>query len=156
MTQESNETKRQAIKAQKALEKDNALAGILDPEARTYTFQKEISVAGVRREGTFTVKYMGVAARLRVGTLRAKLLDGAPSASVDGLTDDIAFMMAYLNTAIVKAPKWWNFDELDDIEDLKAMYQEVYDFVQHFRVHNESSTNAGASTDAIGEEDVED
>ena len=40
---------------------------------------------------------MGVAARLRIGTLRAKLVEGAPAQSVDTVTDDIAYMIAYLH-----------------------------------------------------------
>ena len=146
-------TERQAIKTE---QQNKILAGLLDKESKTYTFTKAVSVGGKKREGQFTAKYMGVTARLRIGTLRAKLLEGAPSQSVDTLTDDIAFMIAYLTVALIKAPTWWNYDELDDVEDLRSMYYEVYNFVQSFREDNDSNTNAGHSTNTTSKETVED
>lgn len=146
-------TERQAIKTEK---QEKILAGILDKESKTYTFTKTVSTGGKKREGQFTAKYMGVTARLRIGTLRAKLLEGAPSNSVDTVTDDIAFMIAYLTVALIKVPSWWNYDELDDIEDLRSMYFEVYNFVQSFRSEDDSNTNAGDSTDTSGKKNVED
>lgn len=145
-------TERQAIKAEK---QEKILAGLIDKESKTYTFTKTVSIGGKKREGQFTAKYMGVTARLRIGTLRAKLLEGAPSESVDTITDDIAFMIAYLTVALIKAPSWWNYDELDDIEDLRAMYFEVYNFVQSFRSDDDSNTDAGHSTDISSKETVE-
>ena len=37
-----------------------------------------------------------------------KLEDGAPAQSIDNLTDDIAYMIAYLTVALIETPKWWN------------------------------------------------
>ena len=64
-------------------------------------------------------------------------------------------MIAYLTVALIKAPSWWNYDELDDIEDLRAMYFEVYNFVQSFRSDDDSNTNVGDSTDTSSKETVE-
>lgn len=145
-------TERKAIKTE---QQDKILAGIIDNESKTYTFTKTISVGGKKKEGQFTAKYLGVTARLRIGTLRAKLLDGAPAESVDTLTDDIAFMISYLTVALIKTPSWWNYDELDDIEDLRAMYFEVYNFMQSFRSHDESNSNVGHSSTTTSSETVE-
>lgn len=131
------------------------LAGIVDNESKTYTFEKEVDVEGVKRKGTFTVKYMGVAARLRLGTIRAKLLEGAPSQSVDPLTDDIAYMIAYLTVSLVKAPNWWDYDKIDDVGDLRGVYMEAYKFMRSFRGQNEQSTNAGNSSASNSQETVE-
>lgn len=143
------------IKAQKREQQANILAGIIDNESKTCTFEKTISIGGQKKTGTFTAKYISVSGRLRIGTIRAKLLDGAPSQSVDTLTDDIAYMIAYLTVALVKVPTWWNYDEIDEVSELRDLYMEVYNFVQCFRRKNESNTNAGNSSIAIGTETVE-
>ena len=155
MNQEQKSIERQAIKQQEEQKKTEVLTGIIDNESKTYTFEKSISVGGIRRTGSFTAKYMGVAARLRIGTIRAKLLDGAPSESVDTLTDDIAFMIAYLQVALVKTPTWWNFDQLDEISDLKETYMEVYNFIQSFRADNVTDSNARSSSDASSKKNME-
>ena len=159
MNQTGNDVKRQAIQAAKQKQKEDktkVLTGVIDNESKTYTFEKTLSMsAGIKKTGTFVAKYLGVAARLRMGTIRAKLLDGAPSQSLDNITDDIAYMVAYLTVSLTKTPDWWSFDEIDDIQDLRAMYLEVYNFTQSFRARNEESTNAGNSTDASSQENVE-
>lgn len=158
MNQENN-SKRQAIQAEKKKKQekqDKILTGIVDQESKTYTFEASVSVQGTIQTGTFKAKYMGVAARLRVGTIRAKLLDGAPAASVDALTDDIAYMIGYLTVALTSVPKWWNYDLIDDVNDLKKLYLEVYEFTKSFRGHDDTSSNVGDSSDTSGQEDVED
>ena len=155
MNNQNETVKRQAIKAQKKKQQANILAGIIDNESKTYTFEKTISVGGQKKTGTFKAKYLGVAGRLRIGTIRAKLLDGAPAQSVDTLTDDIAYMIAYLTVALIKAPAWWSYDELDEVSDLRDMYMEVYNFTQSFRAQNELNSNAGNSAAASGQETVE-
>ena len=154
---ESNENavERQAIKKQKEQKQNDMLAGIIDNESKTYTFDYTVSMGTQKKKGTFVAKYMGVAARLRIGTIRAKLLDGAPSQSVDTLTDDIAYMIAYLQVALIKTPTWWGYDQMDDLEDLKGIYMEVYKFIQSFRIQNDSNTDAGDSSVTTSQEDVE-
>lgn len=131
-----------ANKNQKEME---VLAGVIDRESKTYSFEKTVSVADESRTGAFTAKYMGIGARLRMGTIRAKLLDGAPNQSVDAVTDDIAFMIAYLTVTLTKTPQWFNFDNLDDYDDLRALYDEVYNFHTAFRGKDETGTNAPSS-----------
>ena len=156
MNQNEKTVERQAIKKQKEQQKEQILSGIIDNESKTYTFESDVSIGGERKTGTFTAQYMGVAARLRIGTIRAKLLDGAPAQSIDTLTDDIAYMIAYLQVALIKTPNWWNFDMLDDISDLRDVYMEVYNFVQSFRANNESNSNVGSGSNASSQENMED
>lgn len=163
MSQNQNDVKRQAIQEQKKAEKaeqqrkqTEVLSGIIDNETKTYTFQKTLTIGGgQKKNGTFKAKYMGVAARLRIGTLRAKFLDGAPVQSLDNLTDDIAYMMAYLTVSLVEKPNWFSFDVMDEFTELKDLYLEVYNFIQSFRYDDGTSADAGRGADAVGKEDVE-
>ena len=70
----NTETKRTSIQAKK----EEILTGIVDNESKTYTFNKTMSVQGERKTGTFKTKFLGVTARLRIGTIRAKLLECQP------------------------------------------------------------------------------
>lgn len=136
-------------------DKMDVLAGIIDQDSKTYSFTRTLTVSGKKQTGTFTAKYMGITARLRLGTLRAKLLDGAPTQSIDPLTDDIAYMIAYLNVALIKFPPWWNYDNLDSIEELRDMYLEVYNFMRKFREQNETGTNAERGSIPAGAANME-
>lgn len=136
-------------------DKMDVLTGIIDPDSKTYSFNRTITVNGKKQTGAFTAKYMGITARLRLGTIRAKLLDGAPNQSVDALTDDIAYMIAYLNVALIKFPVWWNYDNLDSIEELRDMYLEVYNFVNQFREQNAQSADAGSGSVPAGQANME-
>lgn len=155
MNQNDKNVERQAIKKKKEQQKTEILTGIIDNESKTYTFEHSVSIETERKAGTFTAKYMGVAARLRIGTIRAKLLDGAPEQSVDQLTDDIAYMIAYLQVALIKTPTWWNYELLDDVADLRDIYMEVFAFMQSFRTSDVSNSNVGNSSDTSSTEDVE-
>lgn len=137
-------------------EKLEVLSGVIDRDSKTYSFKKSLSVEGVKQEGTFVARYMGIGARLKLGTIRAKLLEGAPIDSVDTMTDDIAYMIAYLSVALVKTPKWFNYDNIDEYQDLRDLYMEVYNFMTNFRTKNEQDTNAGSSKDAVVTPPVED
>ena len=164
MEQNQENVQRQAIKEQRKkakLEeeqrKQQVLTGVIDNESKTYTFSKTVTInGGEKREGVFKAKYMGVVARLRIGTIRAKLLDGAPAQSVDQITDDIAYMIAYLTVTLVETPKWWSYDVLDEFTELREMYMEVYEFIQSFRYDDGTSTNVRHSSDAASTEVVED
>lgn len=158
--------KQQEIKEQKQRQRqekerqvDEILSGIVDTERRMYTFKRVYEVNGKRLQGTFEAKYMSITDRLRIGVLRAKYLDGAPSESVDALADDIAYMIAYLQVALIKAPKWWNYEQLsfeDDMNKLREVYTEVYNFNKYFREYYESTANAGSGSDTFSEETMED
>ena len=134
---------------------NDILTGIIDPESRTYTFEQTMSVCGEKKTGTFKAKYLGIAARLKIGTIRARLLEGAPEASLDQVTDDISFMMAYLSVALIEKPSWFDYETLDDINELTNLWREVMTFMSTFRLQNESASNAGNSTAATGKKTVE-
>lgn len=151
---QQNDVKRQAIKQAEQEQQVNILSGILNNETKTYTFEKTLSVGGQQKSGSFTAKYMGVGARLKLGSLRAKLLDGAPTQSLDVLTDDIAYMIAYLTVALTDTPSWFNYDDLDNISDLRGLYMEVYNFVNSFRGQNAKNSDVGDSSTASGQETV--
>lgn len=153
---QQNDVKRQAIKQAKQEQQAEILTGVIDNEAKTYVFEKTLSIGGQKKSGSFTAKYMGVGARLRLGAIRAKLLDGAPSQSIDVLTDDIAYMIAYLTVALINTPSWFNYDDLDDIGDLRELYMEVYKFVSSFRGQNEQNSNARDSSTASSQETMGD
>ena len=134
--------------AKNDVEKLETLLGVIDPDSKTYSFEKELSMEGKKMKGAFVAKYMGISARLKLGTIRAKLLDGAPIDSVDTMTDDIAYMIAYLSVALVKTPRWFNYDAIDEYNDLRDLYFEVYNFMQSFREQNGKSANVGSGKDA--------
>lgn len=136
-------------------DKLDVLTGIIDQNSKTYSFNRTMTLGGKKQTGTFVAKYLGVTARLRLGVIRAKLLDGAPNQSVDTLTDDLAYMIAYLNVALIKFPPWWNYDNLDSLEELRDLYLEVYNFMTKFREQNEASANDGSGTTPAGETNME-
>ena len=136
-------------------DKLDVLTGIIDQNSKTYSFNRTMTLGGKKQTGTFVAKYLGITARLRLGVIRAKLLDGAPNQSVDTLTDDLAYMIAYLNVALIKFPPWWNYDNLDSLEELRDLYLEVYNFMTKFREQNEASANAGSGTAPAGETNME-
>ena len=132
-----------------------SLAGIVNKENKTYTFKMEISVGGKMLEGSFTAKYLSISDRLKLGTLRAKLLDGAPSQSVDVFTDDLAYMIAYLQVGLKQTPSWWDYEELESIEDVKRVYLEVAEFNDRFQRQNATNRHAGSGSDNNSKETLE-
>lgn len=137
-------------------QKQSLLAGIVDKESKTFTFKFILTVDGEKKEGTFVAKYLSVATRLRLGTIRAKLLDGAPVQSLDTLTDDMSYIMAYLTVAFINKPTWFDFERLEDISEMRDLYTKVYNWMSSFRRKDGQDTNAGNSPDASGPETVED
>ena len=139
----------------KTQEKLDILSGIIDKDSKTYSFEKTVSILGEKKTGSFVAKYMGITARLRLGTIRAKLLDGAPTQSVDPLTDDIAYMIAYLSVTLIKTPNWWNYDNLDDLDDLKSVFDEVVNFSRSFREKDDKNSDVGNSGTSTSTQDLE-
>lgn len=156
MDQNEKDASRKAIQSQKEQEEDQALSGIIDNEKKRYTFKYTIHTANEAKEGTFTAKVMSVMDRLALGSQRAKLLGGAPLASVDGVTDDIAYMIAFLQIVLVESPAWFDFDVMDDLNDLYGMFYEVKAFHDRFRSYGEQGANVGDSEATSSTETVED
>lgn len=159
MNENQRQQQRQQQKREQDRQKDEVLSGIIDTEKRSYTFKKVYEFFGKKLQGTFEAKYMSISDRLRIGVIRSKLLDGAPAQTLDSLADDIAYMIAYLQVALVKAPKWWNYDQMsleDDLSKLREVYTEVYTFNKSFRDYYEANSYAGDSSDTVGQETLED
>lgn len=127
---------------------------LVDSEERTITIQKNILVNGVLKTGVFVGKYLSLMERIKIGSIRAKLLDGAPAESLDPYTDNIVFMVAYLTVALVKQPSWFKLEELDDITILQQLYNEIDEFNQSFRLNYESSKNGATGSTTIHEKNM--
>ena len=127
---------------------------IVDAEARTATFTKTCNFNGLNKTGTFVAKYPTITDRIAIGSMRAKMLGGAPSQSVDTYTDDLAFMVAYLKVLLIKTPKWFDLTKLEDDAILRELFHEVSNWVTDFRQSNVASENGGFGTTADDEEDM--
>lgn len=158
MANEKPQQKAIKTKEQENEIKEDILSGIIDDEKRTYTFEKTYEMYGKKLRGTFEAKYMSITDRMKIGVIRARLLDGITDRQLDPITSDISFMIAYLQVALIKAPKWWNYEQMsleDDMNKLREVYKEVLQFNKSFRRINEQNADAGYSTDTSGEEIVE-
>lgn len=122
---------------------------LVDYNARTLMFKKTyISPDGEELEGVFKAVYPSIMDRIKVGTIRAETLNGAPSASVDNFTDDLVYMIAYLSVILKEKPDWFNFDSFDDIDFMRDVFIEVSNWVNNFRhkAQQRFQPNAGDST----------
>ena len=159
-TKSKEELKKQEAerKAEENRQTETALSGIVDHERRIYTFKKVYNMYGKKLQGTFEAKYLSIVDRLRIGTLRAKLLDGVSGQSLDRISDDISYMLAYLNVALTKTPKWWDYEKMsmeNDIPKLREVFREVSEFNRSFRYEDEGSGHAESGSDELGKEDME-
>lgn len=134
---------------------DNVTGTMMDASQRQYKFKKTLSVGGYNKTGTFIATIPTIAQRIQIGVRRAKMLDGAPSVSVDGFTDDLAFMVAYLEAVLVRSPKWFIIEEMDDVNTIREMFYEVSNWVNSFQRKDDTSANATDSPAANDEEDME-
>ena len=137
---------------------EEMLSGLINTDKRTYTFNKTYEFFGQKLQGTFVAKYMSISDRLKLGVIRGKLLDGVNPASLDTLSDDIIYMIAYLKVSLVEQPKWWNYDFMtmeDDYEKLREVYMEVYEFNKCFRGYYDKNANAGFGADSASKETLE-
>lgn len=132
------------------------LTGIIDPEARTYTMQKTISIDGQQREGTFRFRYPTIADRLRQGVLQSRFLGGTPVASLDSATYSIAFAMSLLASISVDLPAWFKFEQMESVDELMEMYGEVNEFVGSFRRADAAGADAAGGEVAAGKKAVAD
>lgn len=134
---------------------DKATSTLMDASQREHKFTQKVNINGFNKTGTFIATIPTIAQRIQIGVLRAKMLDGAPAISVDRFTDDLAFMVAYLQVTIRKFPQWWNWDEVDDVDAIRSMFTEVTDWVNSFRRDAGNNSNATDSSSSADEEDME-
>lgn len=129
---------------------------IVNAEERTATIKKDYKVNGeLHKNAVFVAKYPSVIERITIGTIRAKLLDGAPLQSIDKMTDDFSYMVAFLQVTLTKAPKWFNLEELEELDVLRDLFYTVVGWVNSFRREIEDTEDAGSGSATSDEEIVE-
>lgn len=134
---------------------DNATGALLDASQRELTFTQKVNVKGIDKTGTFVAGIPTITQRIQVGVIRAKMLGGVASESVDNFTDDLAFMVAYLQVVIKKHPSWWAIEEMEDIVAIREMFTQVTDWVNSFQRKNTKHTDATDSSTTTNEKDME-
>lgn len=125
-----------------------------DPEERTMSFDATLSVYGVKKTGKFTFKYPSITERIRIGTLRAQMLDGAEEKSLDNLTSDLTYIVAFLRVTAVKVPDWFDFSDIDDVIGIRKIFNEVQVWVSNFRLTGGKCQRPGDSEATSDEETV--
>lgn len=125
-----------------------------DPEERTMSFNATLSVYGVEKTGRFTFKYPSITERIRIGTLRAQMLDGAEEKSLDSLTSDLTYIVAFLRITAVKVPDWFDFSDIDDVIGIRRIFNEVQVWVTNFRLTGGKCQRPGDSEATSDEETV--
>ena len=110
----------------------------------TFYIKHNSEVDDRRYEGEFTTKKLTIRDLATVGVRKVQLNGGfhfsadKPGYGVDESTDELNSMMAHLDLALVKAPTWWNLDEITDMELLGKVYKEVLVFENSFLGRNKS------------------
>ncbi len=94
------------------------------------------------KKGTFVAKIPGIMQRAKIGVQRAKLLDGASSESLDAGTDNLIFIISYLDGLLIERPSWFNWDDIEDLAELRVLYDEVSEWERNFRSEIIKTTNA--------------
>jgi hypothetical protein len=153
----SNQNKNKSNKPAQTMDEkvSNVTNMITDAEARTLTLTLSCNVNGFHKTGTFKAKYPSITDRIAIGSLRAKLLDGAPSRSVDNFTDNLSFIVAYLNVLLVKKPGWFDMSTMDDVSVVDELYTEVAKWVDNFRLSTQRGEDVGHSDTATDETNME-
>jgi hypothetical protein len=123
-----------------------------DAEERTMSFDATLSVYGQSKTGRFTFKYPSITERIRIGTLRAQMLDGAEEKSLDTMTSDLTYIVAFLRVTAVKTPDWFDLTEIDDVVGIRKIFNEVQVWVSNFRQTGGKCQRPGDSFSAPDEE----
>ena len=128
---------------------------ITDAEARTCTFTKKYKIRGKNKTGTFSFKYPSLFDRTQIGVARAKMLDGAQEQSLDKVTSDLTYIIAYLGKLCIKHPSWFNLNLIEEYDVLTDLFEEVSKWVTDFRLSMERSEDDGDSHSAESEDDMD-
>lgn len=117
--------------------------------SNTHTFSVDIKTPRRRYEGAFTVKKLSVREIAQMGVRRVQMNGGLhydptnPGKGLDPMTDEFNAVFSHLELAVVKAPDWWDLDELADFAVVSAVYQEVLDFEARFLGYGENASDKG-------------
>lgn len=117
----------------------------------THTFNLDFySKSSERRySGTFTTKKLNVREITQVGVRKVQLCGGMhfdsarPGQGLDFVTFQLNGMIAHLEFALVEYPKWWNLDELTDMEVMSKVFEEVIAFENNFPRRGNDSPAGG-------------
>lgn len=149
----SNNQSKQAKPQQKSEPKD-IMNLYFDAESRIMGMTATLNVYGVKKTGNFTFKYPSISDRIRIGTLRAQMLDGAPEQSIDNLTSDLTYIVAFLRLTMKDAPDWFDFTDIDDVLGMRKMFNEVQEWVSNFRFTGGKCQRPGNSATSADEKDM--
>lgn len=136
---------------QEILDRVDAATKIMNSDSKKHDFTLDKNGF----HGEFTFKYPSLMDKMRIGTTRAKFLSGLSSDMVDVLTDNIAFMSATLMVVCIKAPKWFNLEDMDDYEVLESVYEGYKKWADTFRRDNNEGRDEGDSRATSDEKIVE-
>lgn len=129
-------------------------------QAKTHTFSIDFTSVtdDTRYSGQFTCKKLTIADMSALGVRKAQLNGGMYydekniGRGVDESTDQFNNMIAHLELAIIKAPAWWDFDKMSDINLLGKVFEEVMKFESSFfRDRGEASISNGSGSVRSGE-----
>lgn len=134
---------------------DKATGALLDASQREMRFTQKVNVGGIDKTGIFVAGIPTISQRIQIGVTRAKMLGGVANQSVDNFTDDLAFMVAYLQVVIKEYPSWWEIENMDDVIAIREMFTKVSDWVNSFQRKNKKHTDATNSSTTTNEKNME-
>lgn len=110
-------------------------------------------------EGDFTIKRQGLMDYSRQQLRKLELNGGRhfvsddPGSGVPAGMEYINEMISTLEVAVVKAPDWWDLEDISDFDVLQAVHKEVTAFEQTFlnRKRNQDSTAGGSVGDGAAD-----
>lgn len=145
---------------------------VTNADLRKHEFKRTITVNGYHKTGNFSAHLPSVMERVTIGVKRARMLGGAPTTTVDNgvssisavdpFTDDLAFMIAFLDTVLDKRPKWFIWENLSDVAEVREMFTEVSQWANTFlrrpetqeAEHGTTGQPASDEADMAGDEDI--
>lgn len=123
---------------------------------KTFTIDYLSQVDDVRYKGSFTTKKLSIRDLASLGVRKSQLNGGMhhdnmnPGRGVSAETDDFNNMVAHLEISLKEAPKWWNLDELNDLNLVALVYKEVIDFEHSFLRRVEQDEVSGGDGEGSG------
>lgn len=111
--------------------------------ARTLNIKKTVinPNTGEAEEVELVYQVPSLATRVRIGQQRSAYLGSNTLESFDITTLNLTYLLAYLNSTIVKKPNWLVFEDMIDINFLQELYDEVIEFANRFQQDYQSYLN---------------
>lgn len=131
---------------------------------KTFVVDYNSSQDGMRYQGSFTIKKLGIRDIAALGVRKSQLNGGMyydsenPGRGVDEQTDDFNNMIAHFELSIKASPEWWNLDQITDVDLLGHIFKEVISFERSFldRKRDEKlrTTKSGSNGEGSGAPNV--